>query len=569
MIKNIYIKNFELIENASVEFADGLNVIIGETGSGKSMLIDALIVLFGGRVSADMVGKNSDKTIIEAEIEISNINLKDIINSSNIDLYDDNIIIRREITNKGNVRNFINDTPVNRVLLNQIGDIYIDFHGQHDHQSLLNSASHAEILDKSAGINNLITAYEVKFNELKNFISEYKKLLTKEKSIREKTEFNKFRLEEINKIDPKENEDELIESELKILENSEVLFGLSSELYEILYNSGDSVFNTLSKAKNILKNLNSIDSVFEDYINEIESSLISLKEIAYFSNNYSHSIEFKPERIEEIRLRLLQLKGLQKKFGTISEIIDLRKELESEVSLSSNFDIQKNSFESSIQKLKSDIFNSGIDIEMKRKDYAEFFSAKIESSLSELGINRAKIEVKIDRLAVPNHEIDDLTVKFNNENFSLFSNGINQIEFFVSTNPGETVKPLKQVASGGEISRIMLSIKNILAGQDSIECLVFDEIDTGVSGRIAQMVGNTMKNLSNFHQIIAISHLPQIAAAANACLLVEKIESESKTFSTIRLLNENEKVFEIAKMMSGKEISDAAINTANALINSI
>ncbi|MDT3738648.1 MAG: DNA repair protein RecN [Candidatus Kapabacteria bacterium] len=567
MIRNLYIKDFALIESSRVDFSDGLNVIIGETGSGKSMLIEALIIAFGGRASSDLIRNNASKAVIEIEISTQNQKIIDLLNENEIEFSGETIIIRREISTKGSTRNFIGDSPVNLSLIKQLGDLFIDFHGQHDHQSLLNAANHPEIFDKSAGLYEKLESYSLQFNKLKDKISDYKQLLNKERNLKDRAEIQKFKLDEISKVNPNENEDEILESELKLLENSETLYSLSSELYSDLYGSEESVWNGLSKTLNLLGQLEKIDDSFAEYLKELNSSLISIKEIAYFSNDYKSSIEFNPQRIEEIRQRLMQLRGLQKKFGSIAEIINLRNELQEDLKLIENFDEKKSALESEIKALKIDVLKIGLEIENQRRNYAPDFSSQIVDSLANLGINNSVFNPLITRQYAESVKLSDFSTALDGQIVELLPDGINQIEFYISTNLGESVKPLKQVASGGEVSRIMLSIKNILADKDNIASLVFDEIDTGVSGRIAQMVGQSMKNLAKYHQIIAISHLPQIAAVADVCLLVEKFETDSKTFSEVRLLSDKEKVVEIAKMMSGEEISEASLNNAFVLIN--
>lgn len=570
MIKNIYIKDFALIESLKLDFHSGLNVIIGETGSGKSMLIDSLIIVFGGRASVDLVRHGTSKAIIEIELLSKNRSVLDILKDNEIE-YDPNsiIILRREISSKGNTRNFVNDTPVNLSVLKQIGDYVIDFHGQHDHQSLLNPENHAEIFDKSAGLELIIQDYNQKFLELKSKISDYRDLTKREKSLKEKTEFSKFKLEEILKTNPLENEDEILENELKLLENSEIRFNLSNDLYKDLYDSEESVWGKLNKSSQLLNQLSNFDSQFVEFKTEIESAIISLKEIALFSNTYATSVEFNPERIEEIRLRLNQLKGLQKKYGSLDEIIKLKHEIEAELKLTENFDYELKQLINQIKEIKVDLFSKALEIENARDSYSIKFSDEIIKSLTDLGINNASFEVSLNRRKTELKSVDTLSYYDGDSNYEFQANGINNIEFFISTNLGEMPKPLKQVASGGEISRIMLSIKSIISEKDNISCMVFDEIDTGVSGRIALMVGVAMKKLSGTHQILAISHLPQIAASSSALILVEKIEESGKTFSKSKLLNQNEIITEIAKMMSGNIVTQASLDNASELIKNI
>jgi DNA repair protein RecN (Recombination protein N) len=567
MIKTLYIKDFALIENCNIDFSNGLNVIIGETGSGKSMLIDALAIAFGDRASIGIVRNGAAKCIIELEIANNNELISTILKDNEIDNENESLIIRREISVKSGTRNFVNDTPVSLVLIKQIGELFIDFHGQHEHQSLLNSSHHPEIFDKAAGLNDLLSNYTSNFDSLKNSINEYKNLINKEKILKEKNEYTKYKLDEILSVSPIENEDEILESELKILENSEILNNYSRELYDSLYDSDNSAWNLLSRAIISIKQLTEIDNSFSEYKNELESALVSIKEVASFTNKYNSSIDYNPVRIEEIRLRINQLRLLKKKYGSITDILNLKSELESDFQLFSDFDKQKTELESKIKNIKNDIIKISLELESKRIIFSKIFSKNITDSLANLGITNSVFEVKIDRNFTEDKSIDSLSINIDNKYVSLTSNGINMVEFYISTNLGESLKPLRQVASGGEVSRIMLSIKNILADKDNISCLVFDEIDTGVSGRIAQMVGNSMKNLSKYHQIIAISHLPQISAISESCILVEKFENDNKTFSVAKRLSDEEKVFEVARLMSGENLSDANIKSAYELIN--
>ncbi|MFA5511120.1 MAG: DNA repair protein RecN [Candidatus Kapaibacterium sp.] len=569
MIQSILIKDFALIESVHINPAPGLNVIIGETGSGKSMLIDALILAFGGRASSEVVRNGASKSIIEIEFEDKDGRIKKLLSGNDVDVDSDIIILRREINVKGATRNFLNDTPVSLTLLREIGNLFIDFHGQHEHQSLLNSANHIEIFDKSCILDDLIIDYQNKLNALREMTGNLRNLNSEEKKLKDKFEINNFKLEEIRKVNPVENEDTKLADELKILENSEFLFGLSSELYDVLFDSEYSAYTSLNRSLNILSQLIEYDTSFKDFYKELESAIISAKEIALFANDYNNSVEFNPEKIESIRTRLLQLRGLEKKYGSIGEVLKLKQEIENELSLTENFDDEKLLLVNKIKATKKELLESALQIERMRLESKGDFSKSIVQSLNQLGIANSRFEVKIDRAVAISDSVESLTVNHDGQIVQFLENGINNLEFYISTNLGEESKPLKGVASGGEISRIMLSIKNILADKDNISCLIFDEIDTGVSGRVAQMVGISMRELSKYHQILTISHLPQIAASAGQLILIEKKEESGKTFSRAEILQGDKAVIEIAKMMSGNEVSKASIENAQILIEQI
>ncbi|MDX9789667.1 MAG: AAA family ATPase, partial [Candidatus Kapabacteria bacterium] len=459
MIQSILIKDFALIESVHINPAPGLNVIIGETGSGKSMLIDALILAFGGRASSEVVRNGASKSIIEIEFEDKDGRIKKLLSGNDVDVDSDIIILRREINVKGATRNFLNDTPVSLTLLREIGNLFIDFHGQHEHQSLLNSANHIEIFDKSCILDDLIIDYQNKLNALREMTGNLRNLNSEEKKLKDKFEINNFKLEEIRKVNPVENEDTKLADELKILENSEFLFGLSSELYDVLFDSEYSAYTSLNRSLNILSQLIEYDTSFKDFYKELESAIISAKEIALFANDYNNSVEFNPEKIESIRTRLLQLRGLEKKYGSIGEVLKLKQEIENELSLTENFDDEKLLLVNKIKATKKELLDSALQIERMRLESKGDFSKSIVQSLNQLGIANSRFEVKIDRAVAISDSVESLTVNHDGQIVQFLENGINNLEFYISTNLGEESKPLKGVASGGEISRIMLSIK--------------------------------------------------------------------------------------------------------------
>lgn len=564
MLKALKIKDYVLIDSIEIDFDSGLNIITGETGVGKSIIIDAMNLLVGERASNEVIRSGSSKAVVEGMFDVSgNQSVLNFLGDNSYDLSSE-LIVRREVSNKGSNRSFINDTPAPLSHLKEIGKYLIDLHGQHEHQSLLRSETHIELLDNFGGLEKLRDEYRVHYRNLNKSFKEINELQSKEKLLREKKDFYEFQTKEIDEINPKANEDEDIETRLRILENSEKLYDATARIYEMLYESDSAVYDQMIKIRNLLEDLSKIDNIFSDMKKETVTITSIVDELAKFIQSYNSRIEFSPELLEEYRERLGSLILLQKKYGgSLESVIEYRKKIEKELNLAENFEIEIANLEAQIEKERKKCSDAAVRLSQKRRETAEKISKSILIVLKELGIPNPKFEVKI-----ANRQIDDKNsfVKLGNDFYKADATGFDEVEFYISTNPGEEVKPLAKVASGGEVSRIMLSLKTILAKSDRLPMMVFDEIDVGVSGRIAQKVGKALKNLSEFHQIISITHLPQIAGFSDSHYIVEKRVKSNRSFSTIRKLKAEEKVVEIAKLISGEEVTDTSLKTARELM---
>jgi len=510
MLKSLHISNFALIDKIELEFCPTLNIITGETGAGKSIIVDALMTLFGSRISPDTIRKGAKKAVIEGEFDIDLSDISAVLNENEIEAYD-NLIIRREITEKGS-RCFVCDTPCTVALLKQLGNMLVDFHGQHEHQSLLDPATHIAILDRFAGNEAIVADYR---NDFKNHLSNMKlleQLKTKEEDSNYRLESYRFELNQILKVAPERGEEDSLENELKIIENSEMLYNLCSELNERLSESDSSVRSGLALAQRTLAQLSKIDSKFEDFNTELSSVSIALDEVINFTASYINSIHFDPERIETIRQRLVQLKGLRKKYGSENDIFDRIEFLQSELDRANSLETQIVELEKKLLVSNKNLTSKAIEISKRRKEAALNLDGKIIESLNQLGFGSANFATNICIKSADDKTSEALTASLDGVRAEILPDGVDVVEFFLSANKGEEMKSLSAVASGGEISRIMLAIKSAIARSDSIPMMIFDEIDTGISGRIAQKVGSVMRMLADSHQIIAITHLPQIAA---------------------------------------------------------
>jgi DNA repair protein RecN (Recombination protein N) len=566
MLEKLYIKNYALIQELELGFSPNLNIITGETGAGKSIIVDAMMLLLGERASTTYIRQGEKKAVVEGTFWLPHSHPSlEIIKSGGLEISDNLIIIRREITEKSG-RAFFNDSPIQVNVLKQFGDLLVDFHGQHDHQMLLNSDTHIQILDVFAKENTLKIQYIKEFNTLKNLLEKLEKAVKKEKEFKEKIDFLNFELKEIKKINPKENEDTEIEAELKIRENAEILYKYSSGINNALDEEDDSINKKLQLIKKDLLRLKDIDQRFDPYIKDLDTSIINLSELSYFTNDYASKIDFDAEAIEKLRERSVELKGLIKKYGSINNALKKKEELEKELNFAENFDYEIIKLRENIINQKSKTASLALKLSEKRKECSTVLEKEVEKKLIDLGIPESVFQVKFNKLKDESRSTDSLNIKINNIYYKLFENGCDIVEFYISTNKGEETKPLAMIASGGEISRVMLAIKNIAADTDRMPMLIFDEIDTGISGKTAQKVGFSMKELSKRHQIISITHLPQICAVADRNILVEKFESNGRTIISAHTLNEKEKLRETARLISGEKITESSLKSASELI---
>ncbi len=565
MLQSLQIKDYALIENVEVNFGQGLNIITGETGAGKSILIGALGLLLGERASTETIRKGSKKSFVEGIFDVSeNLKIIDLLNKNEIEVSAE-LIIRREISVKGSNRCFVNDSPVTLQMIKEVGDLLIDLHGQHEHQSLLNEETHIEMIDEIINVKNELKEFSESKNKLTEKLNELNNLLKKENSIKEKRELFQFQLNEINSVSPEEGEEEKLNNELKILENSEKLIELTSEAFVNLYENENAVYDQLVNVSNSLIDLSTIDESFKEKVEQCESALANINDIAEFLRSYKDSIEINPELLEEIRERLGSFNMLKKKYGgSMEAVFEYKNKIENEINIAENFDEEIASLNNEIESLRIECGKVAKSLSEKRKNNSDQIRNGVEEALKNLGIENSIFEIRFTCNLANENSSNFIIVE--NEKILFNENGIDEVVFYISTNIGEDPKPLSKVASGGEISRIMLALKSILAKNDQLPLLVFDEIDTGISGRIGQKVGKALKDLAAFHQIIVITHLPQIAGLSDHHYSVNKKVEDSRVISFISKLDEDEKINEIAKLMSGDNITGASIEGAKELM---
>lgn len=544
MLKNIHVKSFALIDEVEINLASGLNVLTGETGAGKSIIIDAVNFALGQRVSKDVVRDDAEYALSELVFEINDDKTKERLNQFDIPLDDNEVLIQRKITNgKSTAR--INGETVTLSTLKLIAAGLIDIHGQHDNQSLLSKTSQQNLLDTilSDELKELLIRMKDTYVNLNNKISEYEQLNTKEAE--KEIAFLQYELNEIDSASLHEGEDEALESDYKKMNNSKRIADLVSGAHRITGYDSEGAGSLIGRALPMIRQASSIDDDAKDLeliLNDIDGLLNDFnRSIA----DYEMSLDFSDEDYKNTEDRLNLINSLKNKYGkSIKEILDKRDEFEDELNRLLNADEYKSALLSEITSLKKEAYKLCKEISAIRKKGANKLSGEIADALLDLNFLDSQFEIKVTS--------DEENMK---------QSGYDDIEFFISTNPGEALKPLNQVASGGEMSRIMLAIKSVCAN-DSTATLIFDEIDTGISGRTAQKVSEKMSRIAKEHQVIVVTHLPQIAAMADTHFEISKSVNNGRTITSIETLSEEGKIKELARMLGGVTITDKVLENA-------
>ena len=536
MITNLHIKNIGIIEEIEIELEKGLNVLTGETGAGKSLIIGSLNIISGGRFSKDMLRKGETNAFVEICL----------YEPENEDAIDGNIIISREINLNGRNMCKINGRMVTVNELKEFMKKIIEIHGQNDNQTLLDNKEHIRYLDNYIGesINKLKIEYKqnyIKFNEIKK---ELKENYGDEKERQRKLDLLKYQLNEIEEAELIKGEEEELNSKQKIIQNSEKI---AKTLNDVDISIGENTIEAISNSIRLLEKIENIDNRYQEKVNSLRSVYYELQEIARDISNYKEEIYFDEEEQKEIEERLDTIFSLKRKYGnSIEEILQYKEDIAEEIYRIENLEEYTNKLKIEQKEVQNKLDEMGIKISQLRKIKAEELSNEINENLKELEMKNAKVNIHVDHVE------------------EYFETGKDKVEFYIKTNIGEDEKELSKIASGGEMSRIMLAIKTVLAGSDKIPVLIFDEIDTGISGKAANSVADKLSKISDKQQVLCISHLPNIAAVADSNYFISKNIVNERTSTSIKRLNEQETIHEIARISSG-EISEATLQYAKEL----
>lgn len=570
MLKELQLKNFALIDDAKIKFSKGLNILTGETGAGKTLIIEAINLLIGERADLSLIREKEESLLVQGFFDFSgNEQVKKfLIDEGFIDDSDsvDDIVISRELNKSGKNRAFINGifTQINN--LKALGKLFIDIHGQHDHQYLLDQKVHINIIDK-LGKEKLDEIKNEYIHELDNYLNEKKQieqLLKLQSEKTKKLEDLKFRLKELEELNLKEHEDEILENEKSILKNSEKIFQYSAESLKLLNGDEDQPYSLIDSLSLLLRNLRQIvefDKNINKFIDEVSNLEAIFNELNHYLKNYVVDFEFSPKKLEMVQERIFTINEIKKKYNMdIAELLNYTDKLKEEIS---NFEDIDNTIDlrlKNLEILKNNLKQKALKLSKYRKEIIEDFEHKIKKELLDLNFKSVKFEVNSYYINGEDDFVDDVGIKFTR-------NGIDDLEFLISLNPGESLKSLIKVASGGEISRIMLALKSIISDIDNIDVMVFDEIDTGIGGETAIVVGEKLYKISSNKQVICITHLAQIASFADNHLFINKYVEKNKTKVNISVLNSKEKIIEISRMISGRKDSDISLKHAEELIN--
>ncbi len=549
MLTKILIKNFTLIDSLEIDFLSGFTTVTGDTGSGKSILLNALSLIIGKRGSQNLLKDNSKKCILEAEFDLKNFNIKKIFDNNGLDYYEETIL-RREILPNGKSRSFINDSPVNLELLRILGEKLIDIHTQHQSLANANNNFFFSLIDSLAEQQNIVKNFNEVLQNFNDDVNQLEKLKRLNTSLNNDNDYFLYLYNELEDANLIEGEQEEIENKFRLLKNAENINSNFSEIHNILF-SGDGIENKIYSVNNYLENISKYTSEYDDVQNRLKSILLELSDIQSELDNPNIELFDNLTQAGELEARLNLIYNLQKKhsINSISELLEKKDKLKDQLNKSGDIEIDIKELEKSIKKKELFLNELSKKISNSRKKILPKLKLDLESLLSNLGMKNSSFKFNISN-----------AIKFNQF-------GSDEIEVLFSANKGIEHDSLFKVASGGELSRILLSIKYILSTNLNLPTMIFDEIDTGVSGEISNCMANMMLEMSKNMQIIAITHLPQVAAKGNQQLNVYKKNQLNTTSTYVKLLSNNERIDQIARMLAGDKISDSALLHAKQLLN--
>lgn len=559
MLQALHIQNFAIIQELSLDFNQGMTVLTGETGAGKSIIIDAVGLLAGGRGSAEFVRYGTKKCLLEGQFLLNeNKEVMRLLDKHAIDSDDQVVMIQREIHATGRNVCRINGSIVTIAVLREIGNAMIDIHGQNEHQELMDSESHIELLDQygNAKLETSKNRYQMLFKEYKKVKKEQNNWQYNEREFAQRLDILKFQVEEISDAQLEDNEEESLKEEEQKLSNHQSIVEALSNSYKALQGDEDSSgLDSVGQAMDIMSSIESMDEKFKQIYDTLSSAFFQIQEASSEIYNEMDSLEYDEERLNEIEERLNLIQQLKRKYGTsISEIKTFLQNAVDELEKIENREGQMDHLNKRVVELERKLLEEGKTLSTLRRQTALKLEKAIHEQLKELFMDKVVFEVQFLR------------------DFKAFSmdsahdNGLDKIEFYVSTNPGEPLKPLVKVASGGELSRMMLAMKTVFSKEQGITSIIFDEVDTGVSGRVAQAIADKIYSVAFHSQVLCITHLPQVAAMADQHLYISKVIAEDRTSTHVEQLADKDKISEVARMLAGSEITKLTMDTANELL---
>ena len=575
MLKELQVKNFAIIDDVKIKFGKGLNILTGETGAGKTLIIEAINLLIGERADVDLIRDGSDDLLVQGYFDFrDNPAVLDYLLSQNLikkeDVSDD-IVITRELTRVGRNRAFINGIFTQVGSIKKIGELFLDIHGQHDHQYLLDHKTHIEILDRfgSERISSVKKEYSIKLEEYLKSKEDFLRLKELKDIREEKLKDLNYRYEEIKNLNIKENEEEILENEVRILKNYEKIYKLASEGEKILEGedaNNQSIIDKLAVLGKDIEELAEIDNKFNKFRNQIASAGDLIGEINRYLNDYLADFDFSAERLDSIQERLFKLTEIKRKYNLDLKSINTHAEkFKEEIDSFENLDSEIEKKRILHDEASNALIEKGLALSELRKEIMLDLKNKVTDELADLGFKSVSFLPEHNFIKGDNVSDDGIEIK--GEKIRFTRNGIDDIEFLISLNRGETERPLRKIASGGEISRIMLALKSVIGSVDNITTMIFDEIDAGIGGAVSLIVGEKLYKISEYCQVIAITHLAQIACFSDIHYFIDKFTDGKRTKIKIKKLDPGSKIKEISRMMSGLEESDISVKHAEELLD--
>jgi DNA repair protein RecN (Recombination protein N) len=556
MLTELSIKNFAIIDELKVSFSGGLNMITGETGTGKSIIIGAMSLLLGDRASADMIRSSEDTAVVEALFDISEMDaLKGIIREMGFNVGKE-LILKRIVSRTGKNRVYVDGQLATLGMLSTISEFLINICGQHEHQVILNAEKHLDILDEFGGLLQLRSEYTEIYNQYVSLREKLKQLTEVNKTRDERVEFLKFHVNEIEDAGIRIGEDEELLGEKKVLNNIQKLTEYANSAHDVLYGKTGSVIEGIRTIVSNIREIEKLDKGLNLTEKDMDSVYYQLEEAALNLREYMKKLSYDPIRLDAIDDRLGLLGQLKRKYGrTLEDVLQKKKEIEDELRSISSVDDEIERMTKELELLKSELLKKGYYLSQKRRETASVLKKATEEELQTLRMENAAFEVSFFKELTEEQEL-----------FSFNPRGIDVVEFYLTTNIGEDLKPLNRIASGGELSRIMLAIKKVLARSGSVGTLIFDEVDSGIGGATAEDVGKKLKDVSKHHQVLCITHLPQIACFGDMHYRVEKMVAGERTATSIDALSEGNRLDEITRMLGGAELTEKTREHAREML---
>ena len=550
MLKCLYIKNYALIDSLEIDFSSGFSVITGETGAGKSIIIGALSLILGQRADIKSIKTGESKCIIEGTFDVSAYDLKAFCEENGIDYDSQTYILRREILATGKSRAFINDTPVSLNELKLLGEQLIDIHSQHKNLLLGDNRFQMQVVDILAGTRPLLKEYQSAYEGYRLTQKSLTDLLLLSQKSKDDEDYLRFQYNELSDAKLVNGEQEELEQEQETLNHAEEIKTALFGVYNILSGEGANVVQQLKDGLTVARNLSKIYSKAEDVIQRLESAYLDLKDLSPDVENAAEDIEYNPERLAFVGERLDLIYKLQQKHkvSSVLELLNVYTGFEAKIESLDSFEEQISKLQTDVEQKQTVMLSLGSKLSESRKKATKDIEKQLTAKVSVLGMPNVRFECEIS----PREQPD--------------SSGIDNLRFMFSANKNVPLQPISEVASGGEISRVMLCLKSMIAGTIALPSIIFDEVDTGVSGEVADKMGQIMQEFGKQMQVLAITHLPQIAAKGSSHYFVYKTDNEDSTLTNLRRLNNEERTKELAQMLSGSEITDAAIQNAKAML---